>query len=144
MAASTATEGMAVATEPAGHDAARLGGPPGAPRRRRSRFRERSLLLNPASVVGAALATFLVVLVALTARLATGRDPAATTAMAIRQPSGHGAGTALTTRSSGGQALGPSPQSAQGVAAATQGGSAPLVTSASGAGGLYVEGDDGA
>ena len=133
-----------MATEPASHDAPRVGGPSGVSRRPRSRFCERSLLLNPASVIGASLATFLVVLVALTARLATGRDPAATPAVAIRQAPGNGAGTALTTRSSGGQALGPGPQSAQGAARATQAASTPLVTSASGAVGLSGEGDDGA
>ena len=130
-----------MATESDPRRAFRRGGSPGTQPRARSRFRERSLLLNPASVIGAALATFLVVLVALTARLATGRDPALAPAVAMRQPSGHGAGAALATRSSGGQALGHSPHSAQG---ATPTGSAPLVTSASGAGGLYQEGDDGA
>lgn len=132
-----------MATEPVGHalPPVRSGG---ARHRSRSRFQERSLLLNPGSVIAAALATFMVVLLGLTARLATGRDPALAPVVAIRQPSGHAAGVSLVTRSSGGQALpGSGRQGAQGGAAATQPGSAPLVTSASGAGGLYQE-DDGA
>jgi hypothetical protein len=44
--------------------------------RKPPRFAERSLLRNPLSVLAATLASFLVVLVLLTARVVTGNDPA--------------------------------------------------------------------
>ena len=97
----------------------------GARRSQRSRFRERSLLLNPAPVVAAALAAFSLALGGLTAQLLTGHDPALGTLASVGRVAGKGAGTTLTTRASG---------AARGASAAAAGhaGTAPLVTSTSG------------
>jgi hypothetical protein len=92
---------------------------------RRSRLRERSLLLNPAPVVAAALAAFSLALGGLTAQLITGHDPALGTLASVSQPAGKGAGTTLTTSASGAVRR----ASAAPAGHAT---TAPLVTSTSG------------
>jgi hypothetical protein len=70
-------------------------------RRRQSRFRERSLLLNPAPVIGATLAAFALAFGGLTMRLATGHDPALGAAVSSGQVATRGGTVALTTRASG-------------------------------------------
>jgi hypothetical protein len=117
---------------------------PGAPlkrdARRRSRLRERSLLLNPAPVVAAALAAFSLVLVGLTFRLQAGHDPSVSTVALAPRIGAAAAGARLTTRASGTPASIGSPAS---VSPST----APLVTSTSGAvgrGRLSIGGDDDA
>ncbi len=90
----------------------------GAPRR--SRFRERSLLLNPAPVIGATLAAFAIALSGLTAQLVGGHDPAVGTLASVARGASSGA-TTVTTRASGAaSATGSSPV----ASAATTGGSA--------------------
>jgi len=70
-------------------------------RQRQSRFRERSLLLNPAPVLGATLAAFALAFGGLTMRLATGHDPALGAAVPSGRVASRGGGVALTTRTSG-------------------------------------------
>ncbi|HEY7966739.1 MAG TPA: hypothetical protein VID68_06905 [Solirubrobacteraceae bacterium] len=65
----------------------------------RSRFRQRSLLVNPAPVIGAALAAFAIAFGGLTWRLASGHDPAVPLA-ALRQGAARAAGSGVVTRSS--------------------------------------------
>jgi hypothetical protein len=96
----------------------------GARRSRRSRLRERSLLLNPAPVVAAALAAFSLALGGLTAQLITGHDPALGTLASVSQPAGKG--TAPLTTSASGAVRGAS------AAPAGHATTAPLVTSTSG------------
>ena len=68
--------------------------------RRTARFRERSLLLNPAPVIGAALAAFALAFGGLTLRLASGHDPAVS--LSASPGRANGASTAaLRTRASG-------------------------------------------
>jgi hypothetical protein len=98
----------------------------GSRARRRSRLRERSLLVNPAPVIGAALAAFSLVLGGLTLRVVTGRDPAAPTATPTPRTGSAGGRAPLVTRTSGTAASGGSRRSS----ATTP---APPVTSASGA-----------
>ena len=100
-----------------------------------TRFRERSLMLNPAPTIGAALAIFAIAFGGLSLRLASGHDPALTTS-AIVQPANGSQGTAIRTHASG-AATGAAPRSAAGTAA----GHAPVVTAASGTGGKAVHGD---
>jgi hypothetical protein len=97
----------------------------GARRSRASRVRERSLLLNPAPVVAAALAAFCLALGGLTVQLITGHDPALGTLASASPLAGKGAGATLTTRASG---------AGRGASAAPagHGRTAPLVTSSSG------------
>jgi hypothetical protein len=64
------------------------------------RFRERSLLLNPAPVIGAALAAFAIAFGGLTLRLATGHDPAVSLSATAGRSNGASA-TALRTTASG-------------------------------------------
>jgi len=94
--------------------------------RTQSRLRERSFLLNPAPVVGAALAAFAIAFGGLTMRLATGHDPAVAPLASASRAAGGGR-VSLRTSSSRAAATG---------SAATAGGqtTAPrLATTASGA-----------
>jgi hypothetical protein len=72
------------------------------------RFSERSLWLNPALVVAAALAVFAIAFGTLTLRLAAGHDPAIGLARAGRA---QGSNPALRTRSSGAGATAPAGRS---------------------------------
>ncbi len=108
-------------------------------RRRSGRFRERSLLLNPAPVIGAALAAFAVAFGGLTLRLASGHDPAVSLS-ASAGPTNRGSATALSTRASG-TAAGPggaspttSKANSSAIVTATSGGSAGTGRSPRGAG----------
>lgn len=97
------------------------------PTTRRPRLRERSMMLNPALVIAAALAAFALVLGGLTLRLANGHDPGlAGTAAISARPSGVGT-TSLTTRTSGALAPGVARTGAHGSSP-----TAPLLTAASG------------
>jgi hypothetical protein len=121
-------ERITVATDPLTQRHAAPRPARGANARRGSRFRDRSLLLNPASVIAASVAAFLCTLVVLTARVATGRDPAVGTAISAGQSAGNRSRASLTTRASG-AAVGPSsPSGAQAQSTPN----APLVTSTSG------------
>ena len=75
--------------------------PAAAAARRSSRFRERSLLLNPAPVIGATLAAFAIALGGLTAQLVSGRDPAVGTLASVTQGASNRGATTITTRASG-------------------------------------------
>jgi hypothetical protein len=116
-------------------------GPPVKPdARRRSRLRERSLLLNPAPVIGAALAAFSLVLAGLTFRLQAGHDPSVGPVAVARRAASSVASAPLATRASG-----PSASTAGSRGSAVPS-TAPLVTSTSGAVGgarLSFGGDDG-
>lgn len=94
--------------------------------RRQSRFRERSLLLNPAPLIGATLAAFAVAFSGLTMRLATGHDPALVTAVSSGQVASRGGTAALTTRTSG------AATAAGGAPAGSSATSATIVSSTSG------------
>jgi hypothetical protein len=94
--------------------------------RRQSRFRERSLLLNPAPVLGATLAAFALAFGGLTMRLATGHDPALAAAVSSGQMASRGGTVALTTRASGAAAT------AAGAPAGSKATSARLVSTTSG------------
>ena len=64
------------------------------------RFRDRSLMLNPAPVIGAALAVFAIAFGGLSLRLASGHDPALNVSASVQRATGaHGA--VLSTRASG-------------------------------------------
>ena len=99
------------------------------------RFRERSLMLNPAPTIGAALAIFAIAFGGLSLRLASGHDPALATS-AIVQPANGRQGTTIRTHASG-SAAGAAPSST----ARTAGGKARVVTAASGARGQARGGD---
>ncbi|HVC83611.1 MAG TPA: hypothetical protein VNC12_00060 [Solirubrobacteraceae bacterium] len=75
--------------------------PAAAPARRSSRFRERSLLLNPAPVIGATLAAFAIAFGGLTVQLVSGRDPAVGTLASVTRGAASGGTTTVTTRASG-------------------------------------------
>jgi hypothetical protein len=94
--------------------------------RRQSRFRERSLLLNPAPILGATLAAFALAFGGLTMRLATGHDPALSAAVSVGQVASRGSTGALTTRTSGAAAA------AAGAPAGSKATTARLVSSTSG------------
>jgi hypothetical protein len=104
--------------------------------RRQSRFRERSLLLNPAPVVGATLAAFALAFGGLTMRLATGHDPALGAAVSTRQVASHGGTVALTTRASGAAAT------PAGAAPGSKATSARLVSTTSGSAHAGATGGD--
>jgi len=120
--------------------------PVAAGARRRSRFRERSLLLNPAPVIAATLAAFAIALSGLTAQLLSGHDPAVGMVASVARGASSGAATVTTRASGAASATGSSPA----TSGAATGGSAtrPLTTATSGsatAGGIPSIGrDDGA
>jgi hypothetical protein len=91
MAAAMTTEPISEPVQP----------PAAAAARRSSRFRERSLLLNPAPVIGATLAAFAIALGGLTAQLVSGRDPAVGTLASVTQGASNRGATTITTRASG-------------------------------------------
>jgi len=95
-------------------------------RRRPSRFRERSLLLNPAPVLGATLAAFALAFGGLTLRLAAGHDPALGGAVLSGRVASRGGTVALTTRASG------AATAAAGAPAGSKATSARLVSATSG------------
>ncbi len=108
---------------------------------RTGRFRERSLLLNPAPVIGTALAVFAIAFGGLTLRLASGHDPAVSLSASAVRANG-ASGTALRTHASGTAAGPPSGTSPTGsrtngsrIITATSGGRA-------GAGGSSRGADD--
>ena len=103
------------------------------------RFRERSLLLNPAPVIGAALAAFAVAFGGLTLRLASGHDPAVSLSASARRANGASA-TGLSTRASGaasGSGSGASPTASSAnrtsIVTATSGGRVGAASSVRGA-----------
>jgi hypothetical protein len=121
------------------HRRAHPGSPVKPDARRRWRLRERSLLLNPAPVIGAALAAFSLVLAGLTFRLQAGHDPSVGSVAWVPR-AGSSASAPLATRASG-----PSP-STSGSRGSAIPSPAPLVTSTSGAVGrarLSIGGDEG-
>jgi hypothetical protein len=94
-------------------------------KRRRSRLRERGMMLNPAPLIGATLATFALVLSGLTLRLATGHDPAVGAVATVSPQTAHGGNGRVTTRASG-------TPTASGSKASSTAAGAPLVTATSG------------
>jgi hypothetical protein len=107
---------------------------------RRSRLRERSVMLNPAPLIGATLATFAIVFCGLTMRLATGHDPAVGGVAAVGRQAAHVGTGRVTTRASGTPV-------ASGVGPQATGAGAPLVTATSGSAAVsrdqFAGGDDG-
>jgi hypothetical protein len=91
------------------------------------RFRDRSLMLNPAPVIGAALAVFAIAFGGLSLRLASGHDPALNVSASVQRATGaHGA--VLSTRASGAAA-----GSGTGTSARRSTSHGAVVTTASGA-----------
>ena len=108
---------------------------PGAARRS-SRFRERSLLLNPAPVIGATLAAFALALGGLTAQLLSGRDPAVGTLASVARSASRGGATTVTTRASGAaKTTGAAPVTGAAATAGSATGSLTTATSGSAAAG---------